>query len=167
MLKALFTPIFFKREKTDKFNIQLENLKNILGSDADFLSPVPLGDSLSDCDAVIFPEVLGEAYRNEIAFSVIDKPIFIITSDFGTVSMWDWEIANYLKSKGIETIRPYNINQAKLFCRMLATKRKMYNSKFLIFQDNPGEGFQPSIFKSFYWWEDECTKSIKLISDNY
>jgi L-fucose isomerase-like protein len=30
----------------------------------------------------------------------------------------------------------------------------------LVFQDNPGEGFQASIFKRFYWWEDECTQRM-------
>ena len=30
-----------------------------------------------------------------------------------------------------------------------------------MYQDNPGEGFQPAIFKRFYWWEDECTERIR------
>ena len=30
----------------------------------------------------------------------------------------------------------------------------------MVFQDNPGEGFQASIFKRFYWWEDECTQRM-------
>jgi len=160
-MKTKLQPLYFREEKTDKFDKQINNLKILLSNEADFLPPFPLGHILPDCDAVIFPEILGEAYRNADAFRKIDKPILIITSEFGTVSMWDWEISNFLKSKGVETINPYNLEQARLFCRMLSTKRKMAGSKFLIFQDNPGEGFQSSIFKSFYWWEDECTNGIK------
>nr|MDA3834929.1 hypothetical protein [Spirochaetales bacterium] len=110
---------------------------------------------------VIFPEILGEAYRNSKTFQDIRVPILIITSEFGTLSMWDWEISNYLQGKGVETLTPYNLEQSELLCQMLAAKRKLSSSKFLIFQDNPGEGFQPDIFKSFYWWEDECTQSIQ------
>ncbi|MBI9104321.1 MAG: hypothetical protein JEY99_18020 [Spirochaetales bacterium] len=159
-MKARLLPIYFKEEKTDKFENQLKHLKGLLGDEAEFASPVGLGDPLTECDAVVFPEILGEAYRNGPAFQAIDKPILLLTSEFATVSMWDWEISNFLEGKGVSTISPYNLEQATLVCRMLATKRKMAESKFLIFQDNPGEGFQPDIFKSFYWWEDQCTEGI-------
>jgi len=160
-MKAKIVPLYFKEGKTGKFDSQLKLLKKLLNDDADILQPLALGAPLSKCDAVVFPEILGEAYRSVEAFRAISVPILIITSEFATVSMWDWEIANYLASKGIATIAPYNIDQAKLYCRMAATKRKMAGSKFLIFQDNPGEGFQPDIFKSFFWWEDECTANIQ------
>ena len=87
-------------------------------------------------------------------------PILILTSEFGTLSMWDWEIANYLKSEGVETIAPYNLGQTKTICRGLAVKRELQRTSFLVFQDNPGAGFQASIFKRFYWWEDECTQRM-------
>jgi L-fucose isomerase-like protein len=32
---------------------------------------------------------------------------------------------------------------------------------FLMYQDSPGEGMQASIFKRFYWWEEECTRQIE------
>ncbi len=159
-MKARLLPIYFKEEKTDKFSNQLSNLKDLLGKYADFLVPIGLGDPLTDCDAVVFPEILGEAYRNIKAFQDIDKPILLITSEFATVSMWDWEFSNFLECNGVVTISPYNIEQSILICKMIGTKRKMAESKFLIFQDNPGEGFQPDIFKSFYWWEDQCTQKI-------
>jgi L-fucose isomerase-like protein len=32
----------------------------------------------------------------------------------------------------------------------------------LVYQDHPGEGgSQPSIFKRFYWWEEECSQRIR------
>lgn len=160
-MRAKIVPLYFKEGKTGKFQKQLQLLKTLLSDDADFLRPLALGDTLPECDAVVFPEILGEAYRSVEAFQTISVPILIITSEFATVSMWDWEISNYLSSKGVVTIAPYNIDQAKLYCRMIATKRQMAGSKFLIFQDNPGDGFQPDIFKSFFWWEDECTANIQ------
>ena len=34
-------------------------------------------------------------------------------------------------------------------------------TKFLVYQDDPGEGFQAPIFKRFYWWEDECSRRLQ------
>jgi L-fucose isomerase-like protein len=76
------------------------------------------------------------------------------------VSMWDWEIVSYLKSEEITTLAPYNLEQTRRICRGLGVKRELKQIRFLIFQDNPGEGFQASIFKRFYWWEDECTQRM-------
>ena len=53
-----------------------------------------------------------------------------------------------------------SIDQTKKLCRALVVKRELKQTKFVVFQDNPGEGFQAPIFKRFYWWEDECTKRI-------
>jgi hypothetical protein len=161
MSKARLTPLFFKKDKTEKFDRQLGNLKELLGGQAEFLPAVGLGDRLPDCDAVVFPEILGEAYRSVEHFRAIPLPILIITSEFATVSMWDWEIANFLKNKGVATLAPYNLHQARALCTALALKRSMAGTRFLIFQDNPGEGFQPDIFKCFYWWERECTDLIR------
>jgi L-fucose isomerase-like protein len=74
--------------------------------------------------------------------------------------MWDWEIASYLRSEGIQTIAPYNLEQTKKACKGLGLKRELSQTKFLVFQDNPGEGFQADIFKRFYWWEDECVQRM-------
>ena len=160
-MKARLVPIYFKKERTGRFSTQLDNLKILLGDVVEILPEQPLGQPLPECEAVLFPEILGEAYRSIDHFRDLKKPILIITSDFATVSMWDWEISNFLKGKGVDTIKPYSLDNAKLVCRILSTKRKMAQSRFLIFQDNPGEGFQPEIFKSFYWWEQECTDTIK------
>jgi hypothetical protein len=161
MMKAQLAPLFFKKDRTEKFDRQLANLKKLLVGEADFLPAVGLGDRLPACDAVVFPEILGEAYRSVEQFRAIQAPILLITSEFATVSMWDWEIANFLKNKGVATLAPYNLQQARILCTGLAVKRQMAGAKFLIFQDNPGEGFQPDIFKCFYWWEQECTELIR------
>ncbi len=160
-MKARLVPLFFKADRTDKFERQLANLRGLLGGQAEFLPAVALGDQVPDCDAVLFPEILGEAYRSVEKFRALRHPILIITSEFATVSMWDWEIASFLKNKGVATIAPYNLEQARTLCGALALRRELSGTRFLIFQDNPGEGFQPDIFKCFYWWEQECTELIK------
>ena len=57
-------------------------------------SSLPLFDVVpQSADAVILPQVLGAAYRNIQQLKAIRMALLIITSEFGTVSMWDWEIA--------------------------------------------------------------------------
>ncbi len=153
-------PVFFKEGRDADFDKQLAILKELLGEEAEFLPEVGLGDSLPPAEAVIFPQLLGEAYRCLEDFRKIDLPILLITSEFGTILMWDWEIASYLRSEGIATVAPNSLEESRKVVRMLAVKRQIAESKFMVFQDNPGEGFQAPIFKRFYWWEDECTQRI-------
>ena len=75
--------------------------------------------------------------------------------------MWDWEIVSFLKAEGLKTFAPYNLDLTKAICKSLAVKRDLRQTKFLVFQDNPGEGFQADIFIRFYWWEDRCTQDMK------
>ena len=159
-MKARLAPVYFHPGKTEKFDTQLNVLKENLSGNVEWLEAIALGDSVPDCEGVIFPEIIGEAYRKAEAFQAIHVPILIITSEFSSVSMWDWEIIDYLKGKGVETIAPYSQEQTLFICRSLGVKRQMKSTKFLIFQDDPGEGFQPAIFKSFYWWEDECVQGL-------
>ena len=162
MKKAILAPVYFKSGRDDDYNRQLEAIKTLLADEAELLEPVALGTQIPEkADAVVLPQILGDAYRQVKDFQAIDIPILIITSEFGTVSMWDWEIACYLKENSVQTIAPYNLNQTKMLCKTLAVKNELKGSKFLVFQDDPGEGFQPQIFKCFYWWEDQCTNRMK------
>jgi hypothetical protein len=154
-MKARLIPIYFDPGRDADFDQQLQNLKDLLGDKVDFLAPVPLGAELPEGEAVVFPQLLGEAYRRPEDFRSIPLPILILTSEFGTISMWDWEIMSYLRGEGIQTVGPYSLEQTEKICNALAVKRELKGTKFLVFQDNPGEGFQASIFKRFYWWEDE------------
>ncbi len=159
-MRVRLVPLFFPDTRDGDFDVQVANLRQLLQPVADILDPVALGAPLPAAEAVVFPQFLGEAFRRVKEFQAIQLPILVVTSEFGTVSMWDWEIANFLEAQGVETVRPYNLEQTLLICRMLGVKRALNESTFLVFQDNPGEGFQPSIFKRFYWWEDECTQRI-------
>jgi hypothetical protein len=160
-MKAKLVPVYFKAGRDEGFDAQVTQLRSMLAETVEILEPVALGEVLPKADAVVFPQILGEAYRQVEDFRRIEVPILIITSEFGTVSMWDWEIGNFLREKGMATIAPYNLEQAKALCRALAVKRELRESKFVVFQDDPGEGFQPQIFKCFYWWEDECIERMR------
>lgn len=159
-MKARLVPLYFDPGRDSDFDRQLDALRSLLGELVELLAPIPLGSPLPDCEAVIFPQLLGVAYRQLAAFQSIRVPILLITSEFGTLSMWDWEIAEYLRSNGVETIGPYAIEQSRTICRALGVKRELRETKFVVYQDDPGEGFQAPIFKRFYWWEDECTDRL-------
>ncbi|NQS91080.1 MAG: hypothetical protein HQ574_01610 [Chloroflexi bacterium] len=161
---AQVVPLYFKEGRDQDFDTQLDLLKELLVNDVQFLPEVALGDPIPEADAVLFPQILGEAYRQLDDFKAIHVPILIITTEFGTMAMWDWEIIKYLRLKGVDVIAPYNMDQTKNLARALAVKKELQSSKFLVFQDNPGEGFQPEIFKRFFWWEQECTQ---LMLDKY
>ncbi len=160
-MKAKLVPIYFETAEDPDFTRQVEALINLLKDEAEILKPVALGERVPQADAVVFPQMLGDAYRVAEKIRAISIPRLVITSEFGTVSMWDWEINDYLHSKGIEVIAPYNIEQTRIICKALALKRELAETHFIVYQDNPGEGFQASIFKRFYWWEDECTQRMK------
>ena len=158
-MKARLVPIYFPGRDED-FDRQLDTIKTLLADEAEILAPAALGEPLPAAEAVLFPQMLGEAYRMLADFKAFDIPLLVITSEFGTVLMWDWEIASYLRSEGVNVIAPSNLDQTMKLCKALRVKRELKGSNFLVFQDNPGEGFQADIFKRFYWWEDECIQRM-------
>lgn len=160
-MKARLVPLYFDPGRDADFDRQLAALGQLFGDQAELLPPRPLGAELPPAEAVLFPQLLGEAYRQAKSFQSIRMPILLVTSEFGTLSMWDWEIAEYLRSQGVETIGPYNVEQTRKIVAALGVKRELQQTKFLVYQDDPGEGFQAPIFKRFYWWENECTERIR------
>jgi hypothetical protein len=88
-MKARLVPIYFKTADTPDFATQLQKLHELLADEADILEPVLLGESLPETDAVIFPEMLGIAFREVEKIKKLPQPILVVTSEFGTVSMWD------------------------------------------------------------------------------
>lgn len=160
-MKANLTPLYFREVTDPDFVKQLAILNDLLKEQADFLEPVKLGQSIPDeTDAVIFPQMLGDAFRQVDAFKTLPQPILVVTSEFGTVSMWDWEINSYLRSYGIKIIAPPNLDTTIKALKAIALRKKLKESTLLVFQDNPGEGYQADIFKRFYWWEDECIDTL-------
>lgn len=159
-MKAHLIPVYFESAQDPDFVRQLQFLREVLAEEALLLEPVALGASLPGADAVVFPQMLGSAYRMLEEIRAIKLPILVITSEFATMSMWDWEINAFLAAAGVNVIAPYNLEQSRSVCRALALRRELTRSRFLVYQDNPGEGFQPEIFKRFYWWENACTQTI-------
>ncbi len=162
-MKAKLVPIYFKNADDPDFSTQLMKLRELLADEADILEPVKLGADLPDTDGVIFPEMLGQAYREVEKIRKLPQPLMIVTSEFGTVSMWDWEINSYLTAKGIKVIGPTDLENTRKVCRAFALRRQLKRSKLLVFQDNPanGSGNQDDIFKRFYWWEPECIEALE------
>jgi hypothetical protein len=159
-MKAILVPLYFENATDPDFLQQVDKLRTLLANEVEISTPVALGDSIPPADAVVFPQMLGKAYRMTDEIHSISLPRLVITSEFGTVSMWDWEINRYLHTQGITMISPSSLDQTRVLCRALALKRELRQTHFLVYQDNPGAGFQPEIFKRFYWWEAECTQRI-------
>lgn len=159
-MKARLVPVYFPEGRDEEFDRQLLTLQALLAEEAEFLDPVPLGADLPNAEAALFPQLLGQGYREASAFRTLGLPVLIITSEFGTMSMWDWELSTYLKEHGVVALAPYTLDQSRMICRSLGVKRELKETRFLVFQDNPGAGQQASIFKRFYWWEDECSQRM-------
>ena len=162
-MKAKLVPVYFRSADDPEFSAQLQKLRELLADEAEILEPVLLGAKVPETDGVIFPQMLGDAFRLVEKFKKLPQPLMIVTSEFGTVSMWDWEINSYLTAKGIKVLGPTSLEKTKKICRAFALKRQLKHSKLLVFQDNPanGSGNQDEIFKRFYWWEPECVKAIE------
>ncbi len=164
-MKTRLVPLYFaaanERERGE-FGEQLGRLKEFYGDVAEFLEPVCVGEAIpSEAEAVVFPQLIGAAFAEAEALAKIDLPFVVLTSRFGTVEMWDWEIVYYLREKGMNVFSPYNIELAKVVLRAISAKTQLKRGvKFLMFQDSPGEGMQAYIFKRFYWWEKECTQRM-------
>lgn len=162
-MKATLVPVYFNSADDPEFVSHLAALKELLIDVADFLEPAALGSDIQETDGVIFPQMLGDAYRRLDEIKKLPQPLMVVTSEFGTVSMWDWEINSYLTAKGVKVIAPNTLEKTKQTCRAFALKRQLRHSKFLVYQDHPasGGGKQNPIFKRFYWWEPECVDALE------
>lgn len=160
-MKAKLQPLYFKSGMDDEFKSHLDMIREFLKDEACIIEPLELGKPVKDADAIIFPQLIGDAFKQVNLLKKIKLPFLVTTSDFGAVNVWDWEIVTFLKAEGLKVFAPYNLDLTKKICKSLALKREMKKTKFLVFQDNPGVGMQAEIFKRFYWWEERCEKSIK------
>src|SRR5512133_1891853 len=161
-MKAKLVPVYYRTPQDPDFVKQVGNLRTLLADEAELLEPAALGSALpGEADGAVFPQMLGDAYGHLADFKAIQMPILVITSEFGTVSMWDWEINSYLAAEGVQVLAPNSLEQARKILKACALKRELKQTRFLVYQDNPGEGFQADIFKRFYWWEKECIDRLE------
>jgi hypothetical protein len=156
-MRPRLLPVHLEEEAPEPFLRQLEYLSHLSEGLVEWVAPAritaPVADSV---DAVVVPDMSGLAYRLLDTFQSIKQPIFVITSEFGTISMWDWEIRDYLRRRNVTTVAPTSLQEFQDACRALGAKQKLAASCMLAYQDNLGAGKQPDIFKRFYWWEEEC-----------
>ena len=167
-MKTNLVPVFFEEmneRERGEFQEQLRVLKEMYGEIADFRSPIRPGEPVpEEADALVFPLLIFAAFRHDDIMKEYQIPFLILTSRFGTIEMWDWEIVTYLRELGCQVYAPYSVEMANTVIRALGIKRKLSRgARFLIFQDSPGEGKQAYLFKKFYWWEKSCTQRMEEV----
>ena len=166
-MKAILQPLYFagrNEREVGEYGQQLDQLKKLYGEEAEFLEAKEFGEEIpARAQALVFPQLFGAIFREKERLSKIELPVIILTSEFGTVEMWDWEIVAWLRDElHLNVFSPYNVELAKVIMRTIAAKVEMRNGmKFLMMQDDPGEGMQAYLFKRFYWWDKDCTKEIE------
>ncbi len=154
-------PVYLDEHPSGAFAHQLDALRSRSVGLATWAEPVQIRDAAhADASAIVIPDMSGLAYRLLSEFSRLTVPILVITSEFGTVSMWDWEIRDYLRRRGVDTVAPTSEQEFHDLCRALGAKERLTNSTMLAYQDDLGAGKQPDIFKRFYWWEEECVADL-------
>lgn len=164
-MKVRLVPLYFAEandRERQEFAAQMKRLNEFYGDVAEFLPEVCVGDPIPEADAILFPQLIFAAFRHNDELTGYGLPMIVLTSRFGTVEMWDWEIVTYLRDLGCTVFSPYNIELARVILRAISVKRSLkQGAKFLMFQDTPGEGMQANIFKRFYWWEKESTEKME------
>ena len=161
-MKPRLLPIYLEDLPQEAFRSQLAHLVRIAGEAVEWLPPVHVRDAAGvDASAVIVPDMSGVAYRLLDSFRTIELPLLIVTSEFGTVSMWDWEIRDFLARRGVPTIAPTSAQEFLDVLRTLGVREGLEGAKMLAYLDDLGAGKQPDIFKRFYWWEDDCVDGLR------
>lgn len=147
-----------------EYENQLERLEKMYDSEIEVIGSVCLGETIPrEAELVLIPQLFGSVFQQRESLEKISLPIVLATSEFGTVEMWDWEIAAWLRDElKLNVFFPYNCQMAKVIFRSVSVKKQMNGGiRFLMFQDSPGEGMQAYLFKKFYWWNESCTQQME------
>jgi hypothetical protein len=162
LARPTLLPVSLEAEPGESFKRQLAELQRLSAGLVDWLPPAFIGDRKDGgVTAVVVPDMSGLAYRLLKEFRQIEVPILVITSEFGTVSMWDWEIRDYLRRRGVDTVAPTSLEELGDLLRALAVRETLPRARMLAYLDDLGAGMQPDIFKRFYWWEEECVADMQ------
>ena len=153
-------PAYLDAEPSEAFDRQLRTLRELAGNTVGWLDPVPLQSAAprSGAAALILEDVSGAAYRQLEAFRAIEIPVLVLTSDFGTMAMWDWE-TRLPAAPGRQVMSPTPW-RGQDGCRALR-HHAAAAARSSCTRTTPERGKQPAIFKRFYWWEDECSERIR------
>ncbi len=162
LARPVLLPVFLEREPGESFTRQLAALVELSEGLVEWRPAAWVGDSVADdVTAVVVPDMSGVAYRLLAELRRIGVPLLVVTSEFGTVSMWDWEIRDYLRRRGVDTVAPTSRQELVDVLRGLAVRQTLPRSRMLAYLDDLGAGMQPDIFKRFYWWEEECVSDLQ------
>ena len=138
-------PVHLEARPKRPFHVQLEHLQQRLGDLVEWLAPAPIDAPLPpDASAVVVPDLSGVAYRKLDAFRAIDKPILVITSEFATVSMWDWEIRDFLRRRGVATVAPTSLQESEDICRALGVKETLAGARCSPTRTTSGRACSPT-----------------------
>ena len=126
-MKAVLQPFYFSGRndrEVGEYQQQLDKLVQLYGEDVEFLEPLEFGTEIpKDAQAIIFPQLFGAIFREKERLREIKLPIIILTSEFGTVEMWDWEIVAWLRDElHLNVFSPYNTELARVIFRTIAAK---------------------------------------------
>jgi hypothetical protein len=164
-MKVQLVPVRFaeaNEREHGEYQEQMKRLSECYGDVAEFLPAITMGEAApKEADAILFPQLIFAAFRHDEEMKSYGLPMVVLTSKYGTVEMWDWEIITYLRDLGCTVFSPYNVEMGKTVLRAIAAKRNLHGARFLMFQDSPGEGMQANIFKKFYWWEKQSTQIME------
>ncbi len=154
-------PVSLETEPGEPFTRQFAALVRLTDGLVEWLPAAWVGDRVpEDVTAVVVPDLSGLAYRLLAEFRRIEVPVLVVTSEFGTVSMWDWEIRDYLRRRGVETVAPTSLAELTDVVRAAAVRQVLPRSRMLAYLDDLGGGKQPDIFKRFYWYEEACAEDL-------
>ena len=162
LARPVLLPLSLEQQPGESFTRQLAALVALSDDLVEWRPPAWVGDPVAaDVTAVVVPDMSGLAYRLLEEFRRLDVPILVVTSEFGTVSMWDWEIRDYLRRRGVDTVAPTSRQELVDVLRALAVRETLPRARMLAYLDDLGAGMQPDIFKRFYWWEEECVSDLQ------
>ena len=64
-------------------------------------------------------------------FARLRLPILVVTTEFATVAIWDWEIRDFLRRRGVETVAPTSLQEFEDICRALGAKEALRTATML------------------------------------
>ncbi|MDR3337084.1 MAG: hypothetical protein LBT16_07765, partial [Treponema sp.] len=111
MKKTILLPLYFteanERECGERQR-QLGALRDLYSDTAEFLPEKPLGAPIPpEADGALFPQMIGAIFSHRAELEKLSLPVIVLTSSFGTVEMWDWEIVSYLRVQmGLNVFTP-------------------------------------------------------------
>jgi hypothetical protein len=74
-MKATLVPVYFKSGMDDEFRKHLALVQTLLADEVELLQPVALGRKLPPADAVVFPQLTGDAFSQLKDLKAIRDPI--------------------------------------------------------------------------------------------